>query len=89
MALLVDYVGLARAANHTSQALSYGVALLFWVAFALNALQFEVHSGGGIASSSSQALALIGLLLAAATLLLLVVSAVEAIGSASEDAGVA
>lgn len=89
MGLLVDYVGLARAANNPSQAISYGVALLFWVAYTVNALQYEVHSGSGVVKHSSQALALIGLLVSAATLILLVVAALNAIREASQESGVA
>jgi hypothetical protein len=71
MALLIDYVGLAKAEDAKSQIVAFGSALVFWGAFAINTTNFVVYSGGTRFLSGEYTLPLVGLVFGFATLILL------------------
>lgn len=78
MALLADYVGIARAENALSQSVSFAVALVLWLGFTANSLAYTNLSGGLRFTFHSQSLRLIGTLFVVGTLILLFKSAFEA-----------
>jgi hypothetical protein len=79
MALLVDYVGLARANGAKSQIVSFGSALVLWGAFAINATNFVVYSGGSEFYAGAQTLPVVGVIFGFATLVLLFEAVMRAV----------
>lgn len=71
MALVIDYVAIAKADNRLSAIIAHVFSLLFWIAFAISSLNYQAISGGTTIESSAQSLALIGLIGAVTTVVLL------------------
>lgn len=86
MALLIDYIGLAKADNRLSKIISHVFSLLFWIAFAISSLNYQSISGGTGLESSSQALALIGLIGTVVTLVLLLAVGLGGVTETYQDA---
>jgi hypothetical protein len=78
MALLADYVGLARAENLPPKLMTWVFALVFWLAFTQNSLAFTVTEGGEVFTRSAETLQLIGILGTVTTLVLLFMGVFEA-----------
>lgn len=86
MALVIDYVALARADNRLSTIIAHVFALLFWIVFTISALNYQAVSGGTTIDMSAQPLALIGFIGAVVTLILLVEVAFGAITDTFQNA---
>lgn len=85
MALLVDYAGLARAENKASEGIAYAFAFVLWLAFTMNALSYQVYSGGTALTANTQSLWLLGVLGTIATLVLLVATAFDGVAEAFQE----
>lgn len=72
MALVINYVAIAKADNRLSAIIGHVFSLLFWIAFSISSLNYQAISGGTTIESSAQSLALIGLIGVVTTVLLLV-----------------
>lgn len=72
MAFFIDYVGLARANDPLARIVSFGSAVVLWTAFAMNATNFAVYSGGTEFELSGNTLPALGLIFGFATFILLV-----------------
>lgn len=83
MALITDYVGLARASDYKTQAVALAFGFLFFAIFTMTALgYYTVTNAGVVMQQSSQALAVMGLIATAVTLLLLFDVAMRAVKQA-------
>lgn len=71
MALLIGYVGIARASDKVSQIVSLSASMVFWAVFALQSTNFLVYSGGQMFNNSVQSLAVIGVVFGFVTFILL------------------
>lgn len=85
IALLVDYVAVAKANDRLSASISFVISLLFWLAYTMNALNYMTYSGGEGFQNSAQGLALIGLVASVTTLVLLVATAFGGVTDAFEN----
>ncbi|MFB6197592.1 MAG: hypothetical protein ABEI52_04895 [Halobacteriaceae archaeon] len=82
LALIVDYVGLARANDAQSRIVAFGFALLFWGAFALHSTGYYITTDSGVViRRSAQSLTLLGILGAGVTLMLLFEAVMRAFAS--------
>lgn len=86
MALLVDYVAIAKADNRLSAVIAHVFSLLFWVVFTISSLNYQTISGGTGIETSAQSLALIGLIGSVVTLVLLVAVAFGGITETYQNA---
>lgn len=86
IALLVNYAGLARAENKASEGIAYAFAFVLWLTFTMNALSYQVFSGGSALAAGSQSLWVLGILGTIATLVLLVATAFDGIAEAFQEA---
>lgn len=85
LALLVDYVALAKADNLLTQVVGLAFGLLFWAGFVISSLGYTITTNSGVVlTRSSQMLALLGFLGFAATFVLTVRAVMEVMKSNSK-----
>lgn len=83
MALLVDYVALARANDGKSQLVALSLGFLLWAGFAMSSLGYTVTTSADMFTRESQLLAVIGLFGAAMSIVLLFEAAFRAVGESA------